>query len=286
MKKILVTGSNGFIGRNLTEHLSKKHIIFSPKRQELDLLDDIKVKEYLKSNKFDVIIHSATLSTLEREDLLPELLEKNLRMFFNIERCSEHYDKMYYFGSGAEYDMNNYIPMMKEDYFDKFVPKDPYGFSKYIMSKYAQSNNKIFNLRLFGVFGKYENYRCRFISNAICKVLLNQPVKIRQNVYFDYLYIDDLVKIMEWFIENEPSKNQYNLATGKKIDLLSIVKMVEELSKKEIDVEVLQDGLKQEYTCDNGNLLSELGGYEFITMEKAITYLFEYYKSIQDDILL
>ncbi len=61
---------------------------------------------------------------------------------------------MYYFGSGGEYDRQNYIPKMSEQFFDKFIPNDTYGFSKYIMSKAVNNSNNIYDLRVFGVFGK------------------------------------------------------------------------------------------------------------------------------------
>ena len=56
--KILITGTNGFIGRNVKEYLEKKYKdIHSPKRQQLNLLDAKAVENYLKKNNFDVIIH-------------------------------------------------------------------------------------------------------------------------------------------------------------------------------------------------------------------------------------
>lgn len=40
-------------------------------------------------------------------------------------------------------------------------------------------------------------------------------MSINQNVKFDYLYIDDLCKIVEWFVTNTPKYNYYNVCTGK-----------------------------------------------------------------------
>ena len=55
-------------------------------------------------------------------------------MFFNIERCSNLFGRLLVVGSGAEYDMRNYHPGMKEDYFLENIPTDIYGFSKYVHS--------------------------------------------------------------------------------------------------------------------------------------------------------
>jgi O-succinylhomoserine sulfhydrylase len=59
--RILVTGGNGFIGRNIKEsYLSQKHTIIAPSRLELDCSDDKSVETFFKNNSFDVVIHSAT----------------------------------------------------------------------------------------------------------------------------------------------------------------------------------------------------------------------------------
>ena len=55
---------------------------------------------------------------------------------------------------------------MKENYFGKYIPvkSDIYSFSKYQIAKDIESKKKnIYNLRGFGIFGKYEDYRRRFI---------------------------------------------------------------------------------------------------------------------------
>lgn len=278
MKKILITGANGFIGRNLYEGLSECYQVFAPRKDELNLLHQDKVEKYLKENKFDIIIHSGnqncTRNTVVSEY---EILDRNMRMFFNLERCNKYFERMYYFGSGAEYDTNNYRPKMKEDYFGKFIPSDPYGFSKYIMSKIAEKDNNIYDLRLFGVFGKYEEWERRFISNAICRCICDLPVTIRQNVYFDYIYIDDLVKIMKWFIENKPKKKHYNVCTGEKIDLLSIAKKVVEISGKKIEILISKPGYKLEYSGCNDRVANEIQNLKFNSLEVSIKSLYKYY---------
>lgn len=285
MKKILITGSNGFIGKNLSEQLANEYNVYAPKREELDLLDQESVEKYLESNNFDVIIHSAGQNTLgEAEIFESKLLDRNLKMFFNLERCKDQYEKMYYFGSGGEYDRENYIPEMSEEFFDTFIPKDPYGFSKYIMSKMINNSSNIYDLRLFGIFGKYEKWEHRFISNSICKVINNISIKIRQNVNFDYLYIDDLCEIMRWFINNTPKHKQYNVCTGRKIDLITISEKIMNYSKKNLQIIVEKAGLNREYTGNNSRLISEIGGYKFKLMDESIKELYEYYINVQESI--
>ena len=201
MAKILITGKSGFIGQNLCAQLAADYKIYAPVSSELDLLDETKTEKYIKENSFDIIIHTATWNaTVVSPKDTSKVLKNNLRMFFNIARMNKFYGKMLYLGSGAEFNSRYYISMMKEEYFDSHIPEDDYGLSKYIMSKYAFGSENIYNLRLFGVFGKYEDWRIRFISNACCKAVFDMPITIKQNRIMDYLYIDDFVKIIRWFI--------------------------------------------------------------------------------------
>ena len=283
MKKILITGSTGFIGRNLKRKLNSVYDIVSPCHSEFDLLDSDNVQDFLRDNSFDVIIHTANTNNTRNKSVTPyDSLDGNLRMFYNLERCKDYYGKMYYFGSGAEYDMQHYIPVMKEEYFDTHVPKDPYGFSKYVMSKSCRADGNIYDLRLFGVYGKYEELERRFISNAICRALKGKDITIQKNVYFDYLWIDDLCDIMRWFIENEPKYHHYNVCRGSKIDLFSLAYLVREILDLNCDIVVSEPGWKPEYTGDNSRLLEELGDCPFTGFKESISTLCEYYKDCID----
>ena len=117
--KILITGGNGFIARNLSEQLNNNGLILSSvNRQGLDLLDQQKVFDFIKSERFDVLIHTATYDAAPKHSTKDpsKVLENNLRMFFNLARCKDHFGKMIYFGSGAEFDRKHWKPRMKEDY--------------------------------------------------------------------------------------------------------------------------------------------------------------------------
>lgn len=282
-KKILIVGKNGFIGRNLNEYLQKqccKYKIVAVGSRELNILDEEQVRQFLEEGHYDVIIHAAIynprVDTKKSEELE---LENDLRMFYNFERNQELFGKMLYFGSGAEYDKSSDIIGASEVWKGNGIPQNAYGFSKYIINKQILNSKNIYNLRIFGLFGKYENWKKTFISGSCCKAIKNIPITIRKNVWFDYLYIDDFCRIVEWFINYTPKYQDYNVVTGKSIDLLSIAKTILKVSNKELPIYVCEQGLAKEYTASNERLLEEVGEFSFMNIEDAIKCLYEWYES-------
>jgi UDP-glucose 4-epimerase len=275
--RILLTGGSGFIGRNLAEQLAASYEVFAPSSAELNLLKELEVREYLRQHRFDVIVHSATTRTNRRLGTPADLVDHNCRMFFNLARNQPSFGKMIHFGSGAEYDRARMAPFVTEDDFDACVPLDAYGFSKYVIAKYIEGSERIVDLRLFGVFGPYEDYTVRFLSNACCRALKGMPIVIRQEVVFDYLYVKDLSELTRWFIEHDCRHRVYNACTGQRTVLTELARMVAEVSERGPQIFVRRSGMGGEYTADNSRLLAEMGQYEFYDLRRAIAELYAWY---------
>ncbi|MDD5012078.1 MAG: NAD(P)-dependent oxidoreductase [Candidatus Nanoarchaeia archaeon] len=280
MKKILITGGNGFIARNLYENLKGKYDVKTINHQELDLLDSPKVFDYVNQKKFDVVIHSATYDAAPKHSVKDpaKVLDNNLRMFFNIARCRDYFGKMIYFGSGAEFSREHWIPKMKENYFDEHVPKDQYGFSKYVMTKYTKSNENIINLRLFAVVGRNDDWKTRFIPNACCQAMEKETIDIHQNAFYDYLDVDDLTRVVDWFINNNSKEKVYNVCSGKTYDRRSLAEKIVKISGEDLKINIQNKEIGKEYSGDNSLLLNELGNFEFTPIDDSIKRLYEWYK--------
>lgn len=280
MKKVFITGSQGFVAKNLIEAYRDVYDIYAPNKEELDLCDEQAVGKYIVKHEFDIIIHSANRGiTYEDARTSFEMISSGLRMFYNIEKCHDYYGKMIYFGSGAEYGRAFWKAYMSEDYFGEHIPDDAYGLYKYTLSKYAATQKNIIDLRLFSVCGKYEK-TYRFLSSNICRALKGMPLTLTQNAFYDYIDVADLAKIVKWFINNDSQYAHYNVCRGQHIDLYSLAVMIRNMLCPDREIIVKKEGLQPEYSGNNSRLLNEIGKFEFIPYQQMIEKLVCYYEPI------
>ncbi|MBU0618602.1 NAD-dependent epimerase/dehydratase family protein [Patescibacteria group bacterium] len=280
--KILLLGSGGFVGKNILEQLRTKYRFYTPRSKTLDLANSQAVNNYFKKRQFDVVINLAVFGGSRKTADLSQVIDINLRFFFNLMHNRKSFKKLIHFGSGAEYGKQLPIKQAKESNFSQHIPADYYGFYKYVCSKYLENYQGNFVcLRPFGIYGKYEDHSIRFISNAICKSMFNLPITMNQNVYFDYLYINDLVKIVDYFITHQAKHKFYNVCTGKRISLQTIVKKIIKLNGKNLSIKIKKAGLNKEYSGNNTRLIKEIAGFKFTDFDQSLKELLDYYQSIK-----
>lgn len=286
--KILLTGGSGFVGRNVREYLEKKEYeVYAPTSKELNCLDELKVKEHLETNYYDIILHFAVYGDgIDHTKDGTKILEYNLRIFSNFAKYARMYGKMIYTGSGAEYDKRYPIQMVKEEELpDHTIPIDAYGLMKYLVNQEIEKSDNIYNLRLFGIFGKYEYWKTKYISNLCCKSIKGLPLSLRKNCYFDYFWIDDFCHMLEKFMMlPDPHYHVYNAVHGQRVDLYSLAEMVNEVADVKQKIIICQAELANEYTASNERIMKELPNMEFTDMKLAVRRLYGWYKEHECEI--
>lgn len=290
-KKILLTGGNGFIGKNIKESfLAEKYDIISPRSFELNLIDTDCVDNFFKDKEFDVVLHAAVKPGHRNSKDTSSLFYSNIRMFENLERHKDKFKKFINFGSGAIYDTSKNITDVKEEDIYKNIGLAEHDFCKYVIQKQIDKLDDFVNLHIFGIFGKYEDWEIRFISNAICKAIMGLPITLRQNRKFSYLYVDDLMPILDYFIENKMKYKSYNIVPDEKCELLTLAERIKFITGSKSQIIVGTKGYGYDYTGNNERLLSQIVNISFTKIDEAITKLYNYYmensKLINKDLLL
>ena len=273
--KLLIVGGTGFIGKNLKNYFSKSdaYDVFAPTRKELNLSEDEACKNYLIKLKPDYIIHSAV-------DI--NSVENSLKAFFNIANNHEYFGHLVQIGSGAEYDRRQYFPLMTEECFSNQVPIDTYGIAKYSIANILESNKskKFTNLRLFGIYGKYEEYSRRFISNNICRVLADLPITMNKNMLFDYIYVNDFARFLEVLLPRLPlSDISYNFCSGKPVSFVYLAETIKKIMDVKSEILIKNDGINPEYSGNPKKILKEFPNYKFSSFKDNIAELVDFYKA-------
>lgn len=210
MTNILLTGSGGFIGSNLKSYLQGKYNLLCPRSFELDLCDFKAVEQYFNKNNIDFIIHCGSIGGARGVLDKDTTIKDNLNMVENLINAKNEGVRIILFGSGAMYGKDRNLNKVKETEIGSYIPKDLYGISKVEIAKIAASRDDILCLNIFACYG-YNEKESRFPSYAINQALKDETIEINQNVVFDYLWVEDMQKIIGHFIENKPKNNIINI---------------------------------------------------------------------------
>jgi UDP-2-acetamido-2,6-beta-L-arabino-hexul-4-ose reductase len=186
--KILVTGAEGFIGKNFITFIStNKEIQILPfgRKDGLDKLSGL-------INQADYICHFAGINRAQDDK---EFLLGNIQLTEFLCECIRHSGKaipvLYTSSIQAELD-NNYgmSKKMSEDILLNYSSK--YGF-------------KVFIYRLPNVFGKWGKPDYNSVVSTFCyKISSNQEIKIQDpDKSLKLVYIDDVVKNFKSLIINQ-----------------------------------------------------------------------------------
>ncbi len=141
MKKILITGSSGFLGSRLAIHFKDKYDLLMPSHSELNVSREEAVKEYIEEHRPDVVIHCAALSNTWYCEQHPEESHRvNVQGTVRIAKaCKLTGAKLVFMSSDQVYNGTPMLGPLKEE--DVLQPVNVYGQHKLEAEQRALWNN-------------------------------------------------------------------------------------------------------------------------------------------------
>ena len=226
MKKILITGGNGYIAKSIVAKLSKEHEVTIVTRADFDLTDFKQTNAWFKGNYFDAVVHTAAVGGSRLQQDNTDVLNSNLMIHYNLLSCRDHFSRLIGFGSGAE----------------TFAPETPYGLSKRVIANSIKETPNWYNIRIFGVFDENE-LPTRFIKANINRYLQHQPMKIHKDKIMDFFYMRDLVSVVDkYLVDKEPPK-EVDCSYREKHSLVDIAAQINQLANHEVPIDVQENGM-------------------------------------------
>ena len=228
--KIFITGSTGFVGRNLVEFYSG-YEVFSYKRH-------MNLVESLNSFSPDVIINSAA-----------EIYDADNMWYPNIEmtyECAEYVKKnpsvnFVQIGSSSEYGP---MPRASAET-DKINPVDMYQATKGAATIICQGYARLYKLNIniarpYSVYGKYEKPH-RLFPRLWRAFKLQEPMKLFHG-YHDFIFIDDFIRGIDLLVkkQGEPFGDIVNFGSGKQYSNLEVLQLFESVTGQTAPVTVVE----------------------------------------------
>ena len=247
---ILITGCKGFLAQELIKYFSGNHNIIKTDRKTLDPTNYENVKWFFDLYAVDIVIHTAIKGGKRNDAQDVNNFFINMQMFNNLLLFSHKYKMMFNFGSGAEFDRTKDIDCLSEQQINNRYPKDYYGLAKNLISKKINDiDSNIYNLRLFGCFGEFEQPQ-RLIRATYQNFKNNKDATIFQDKKMDYFYAQDVARVIDFYIKNNNLNlpKDLNLCYKTKYKLSDIANVVKNLTNTNQSVTIENNNLSHSYT--------------------------------------
>ena len=183
--KVLLTGANGMVGKNIIENRPEHVNLLSPSSTELNLLDFDAVDSYIESAKPDLIIHAAGIvGGIQANINHPiKFLRENTLIAHNIVWASYQNNVQHFInlGSSCMYPKNASNPLKEEMILSGALEptNEGYALAKIFALRLCQAINKENNLNNYktyipcNLYGKYDKFHAEWghmIPSVIMKI--------------------------------------------------------------------------------------------------------------------
>ena len=294
MKKILVTGADGFIGSHLTQTLASKGYNVRALSQynsfnnwgwleQLDCKNDIEIlsgdirdPNYCKTitKDVDIIFHLAALIAIPFSYVAPDsYVETNIKGTLNICQAAKdnRVSRLIHTSTSEVYGTAKYVPI---DENHPLQPQSPYSATKIAADAMAMSFYNSFDLPVT-IARPFNTYGPRQSARAVIPTIITQIASGKKEIQLgdpsptrDFNYVEDCCRGFVMLAESEKTIGEtINIGSNTEISIGDTFNLIKELMSS--DVTLVNDEKRKRpkksevfrLWCDNKKI-KELIGYE------------------------
>ncbi len=296
MKKVLLTGATGFIGRHVVpELLERGYSVYAlsnssslPEAKgliqiKLNLFDENALENFLKEHKFENLIHLAwyTGEKCHSSDSNLDWTALSLKLLKLFQKYGGK--KALYTGSVSEYDFSH--GYLKEDLTPLNNPS-LYGKCKASLFQIAAAFSKKSGMefkwaRIFNLYGPYEK-ESRLMPSVIRSILKNEDVKVSTCVKTqDYSHVFDTAGAIVELFESKV-QGAVNISSGTPIKLKIIVEKIAEIMnfKGKIQYGALPTNFEDPFVVGcSDKLIEEVGWRQKMDLESGLRQTIDWWRN-------
>ena len=249
--KVLILGSQGLVGRALNrkfEHNPFFSEVVSSKRSDLNLFNEIDVKEYISKHRPDFIVNAAAKvgGILANDTFRADFILENLKINVNLLEAIIPYKniRLINLGSSCIYPLNADNPIKEEYIMTGPLEKtnSPYAMAKLTAIELGNSisyqyGHKVINLMPTNLYGPYDNFddkESHVIPGLMGRMNRAKKEELEKfevwgtgNPLREFLYVDDLADAIFFIIKNDITEKLINIGSGEEVSIKQLVDLLQ-----------------------------------------------------------